>query len=236
MFWEDDKDENAPYIVPDDVVDLVYRIDCRALPLDHAHALSTAVRARLDWIDAEPAAGIHLVHGAESGNGWLRPEDAAHQLLHLSRRARMTLRVPRHRVEDARDLSGTTLDIDGHALHVGDATVKLFSTLSTQFARYVVSPDGVDDADETAFLQYVLAQLGALDVKARKILCGRTHSFALPGRTLVCRSVMLADLEPEQAIRVQQQGIGDFQKYGCGLFIPHKGIRAVHEMAKDKAG
>ncbi len=236
MFWEEDKDENTPYVVPDDVVDLVYRIDCRTLPLDHAHALSTAVRERLDWIDREPAAGIHLVHGAESGNGWLRPEDAAHELLHLSKRARMTLRVPRHRIDDARRLTGETLDIAGHALGVGEATVRLFSTLPTQFARYVAAPDGVDDDDETAFLKYVVAELDTLDIRVRKILCGRAHSFALPDRTLFCRSVMLADLDAAQAIRVQQQGIGDRQRYGCGLFIPHKGIRAVHETAKDKAG
>jgi CRISPR-associated protein Cas6 len=235
-FWKEDKDENAPYVVPDDVVDLVYRIDCRALPLDHAHALSQAVRERLDWMDAEPDAGIHLVHGAESGNGWLRPEDAANELLHLSRRARMTLRVPRHRIDDARQLTGETLDIEGHALAVGEATVRLFSTMATQFARYVASPDGIDDEDETAFLNYVVAELGALDIKARKILCGRAHSFQLPDRALFCRSVMLADLEAEEAVRVQQRGIGDLQKYGCGLFIPHKGIKAVHQMARDKAG
>lgn len=236
MFWEEDKDENAPYVVPDDVVDLCYRIDCRALPLDHAHALSSAVRGALAWMDEEPAAGIHLIHGAESGNGWLRPEGAANELLHLSRRARMTLRVPRHRIDDARALTGATLDIAGHALAVGEATVKLFSTLSTQFARYVASPEGVDRDDETAFLRYAVDALGAQDVRVRKILCGRAHSLEFPGRTLYCRSLMLADLEAEQAIQLQQRGIGDLQKYGCGLFIPHKGIKAVHEMTKDKQG
>ena len=83
MYWEDEKDENTPYVVPDDVVDLVYRINCRSLPLDHAHSFSTAVRDHLSWIDEEERAGIHLIHGAESGNGWIRPDDASNEVLHL---------------------------------------------------------------------------------------------------------------------------------------------------------
>ena len=135
MFWEEDKDENTPYTVPEDVVDLVYNITCKCLPLDHAHTLTTAIRAALPWIDDEPKAGIHLIHGAESGNGWMRPEDPTNELLHLSKRSRMTLRVPGRRIDDAGALTGAVLDIDGHRLEVGKMKTRLFSTLPTQFAR-----------------------------------------------------------------------------------------------------
>jgi len=40
---------------------------------------------------------------------------------------------------------------------------------------------------------------------------------------------MVADLEPEQSVRLQQIGIGPGRTIGCGLFIPHKGIAAVKE-------
>lgn len=234
MYWEDDKDENTPYVVPDDVVDLVYRIKCRTLPLDHAHSFSLAVREQLSWIDEEERAGIHLIHGAESGNGWMRPEDARHELLHLSHRARLSLRVPKHRIDDARELSGQTLDIDGHCLEVGKANVKLFSTLPTQFARYVVIPDGVEHDDEEAFMAYAVEQLRAFDIKVRKLLCGRAHAIQQPDKDLHTRSLMLADLEVEEAVTLQQQGIGRHKTMGCGLFIPHKGIKAVHQTTADK--
>ena len=170
MFWEEDKDENAPYTVPDDVVDLVYSISCKCLPLDHAHRFSTAIREALPWINDEPTAGIHLIHGAESGNGWMRPEDPTNQLLHLSKRSRMTLRVPGNRIEDAGKLTGAVLDIDGHRLEIGKAKTRLFSTLSTQFARYVVVPDGIDHQDEEAFMRYAAEQLKVLEVPVRKLL------------------------------------------------------------------
>jgi CRISPR-associated protein Cas6 len=235
MFWEEEKNENSPYVVPDDVVDLIYNIKCRALPLDHAHSLSQAIIEHLDWMVEEPNAGIHLIHGAESGNGWMRPDDTENQLLQLSHRARMTLRVPKHRIESAQQLTGVTLEIEGHALAVGKAKTKLFSTLPTQFARYVVVPEAIESQDEAAFLEYTAQELKSLDIKIRKMLCGRTHSFRIPGNSLNTRSIMLADLNVEEAVTLQQRGIGDQQAMGCGLFIPHKGVKAVHEMTADRA-
>lgn len=235
MLWEEDKEENEQYQVPDDVVDLVYNIKCRALPLDHAFSFSNALREALPWIDDEAQAGIHLIHGAESGNGWMRPQDPDNELLHLSHRTRMMLRVPKNRIDAARDLSGKLLDIEGHPLEIGKARIKLFSTLPTQFARYVVIPDGVDVDDEDAFTAYAVEQLRELDIRVRKLLCGRRHRLRHPEGDLQTRSVMLADLEPEQAVRLQQQGIGDWQKLGCGLFIPHKGIKAVGQASAAQA-
>jgi CRISPR-associated protein Cas6 len=234
MFWDQEKDEHSPYVVPDDVVDVVYNISCKCLPLDHAYSLSRALRAALPWMDDEMQSGIHLIHGAESGNGWMRPEDASNEVLHLSRRSRMTLRVPKHRIGAAQALTGQTLDVGGYALDVGQSKVKLFSTLSTQFARYVVVPDGVDRDDEAAFMVAVADQLRALDIKVRKLLCGRAHALHHPDGDLHTRSVMLADLEADEAIALQQHGIGPHRNMGCGLFIPHKGIKAVHETSTDK--
>jgi CRISPR-associated protein Cas6 len=234
MFWEEEKDETTAYRVPDDVVDLVYHISCCCLPLDHAYSFSQAVREHLSWIDQEEQAGIHLIHGAESGNGWMRPDNADEQLLHLSRRSRMTLRMPRHRIDDARKLSGATLEIDDYRLEVGESKVKLFSTLPTQFARYVVVPEDISHEDEEAFMAYAAGQLRELGIRVRKLLCGRAHAIRHPDGDLQTRSVMLADLEAEEAVLLQQQGVGEHKKLGCGLFIPHKGIRAVHEMTADK--
>lgn len=233
MFWEEEKDENSPYVVPDDVVDLSYHIKCRSLPLDHAHSFSQAVTEKLDWIVDEPQAGIHLIHGAESGNGWLRPDDTENQLLHLSHRARMMLRVPKHRIAAAQRLTGETLDIEGHTLEVGQAKIKLFSTLPTQFSRYIVIPASISTDDEEAFMEYAAGEIAALDIKVRKMLCGRAHSFRLPDGSVNTRSIMLADLEVDEAVALQQGGIGDQQAMGFGLFIPHKGVRAVHEMTAD---
>lgn len=227
MFWNEDREEDKGYKVPDDVVDLSFAISCKCLPLDHAYALSTALQATLPWIADEEMAGIHLIHGAESGNGWYRPQDSGDAVIHLSRRTRMTLRVPKERIEAARALEGTLLDVAGNPLEVGGASVKQLSALSTLFARHVVMPGA--DLSEAEFLQAVVDEMRALGIRVNKILCGRAHDLATPEGTVHTQSVMVADLEPEQAVALQQKGIGPGRKMGCGLFLPHKGIKPVKE-------
>ena len=82
-------------------------------------------------------------------------------------------------------------------------------------------------------MSYAADQLRELGIRVRKLLCGRAHAIRHPDGRLYTRSLMLADLEAEEAVLLQQQGIGRHKKLGCGLFIPHKGIKAVHEMTLD---
>ena len=103
---------------PADIVDAVFAIDCRSLPVDHAFALSAAIQAALPWFADEPEAGLHTVHGAASGAGWKRPE-GEDALLQLSQRTKLVLRLPGSRLQDAAALTGRTLDVAGHPMRVG---------------------------------------------------------------------------------------------------------------------
>lgn len=223
MYWQDD-DSRQKFKVPDDIVDFAYRIECPTLPLEHAYALSSALQAALPWLADEETAGVHLIHGAESGNGWMRPQDPEHELLHLSRRTRMTLRLPKDRVVDAQALTGQTLDIAGYPLRVGEGSVKLLSTSGTIFARYVVDEQA---AGEEAFIRSVAEQLQRVGIKVRKMMCGRTHVLKTPDHDVLTRSIMIADLDKPDSVRIQELGVGPHRKLGCGLFLAHKGIDPV---------
>lgn len=226
MFWNDEQEKKPEFVIPDDVVDLAFRVGCPTLPLDHAHALSRALLDVLPWLEDEEHAGVHLIHGAASGNGWYRPEDVTNEVLHLSRRTRMRLRVPRHRLDEARGLSGRRFDIDGHPLEVGDSEVFLLSSLSTLFARYVITGA---DTDEQAFLEEAARGLRDIGIDCRKMLGGISHTLQFPDGPVHTRSLMVADLEPEQSVRLQQVGLGAGRHIGCGLFLPHKGIKPVND-------
>jgi CRISPR-associated protein Cas6 len=226
MYWSDDDRKEPVFQVPDDIVDVSFAIKCPTIPLDHAHALSAELLEALPWLGEERGAGVHLIHGAASGNGWFRPEDAENEVLHLSRRTRMRLRVPSNRLEEARSLSGRRLDISGHALEVGKSDVHLLSSLPTLFARYVITEK---DTAEEAFLARVMAALQDMGINCRKMLCGITHTLSFPDGPVYTRSLMVADLEPEQSVQLQQSGLGEGREFGCGLFIPHKGIKPVKE-------
>lgn len=226
MYWNDEKEKQPVFRVPDDVVDLAFRVTCPTLPLDHAHALSRQLLQELPWLEEEAHAGVHLIHGATSGNGWFRPEDTSNELLHLSRRTRMRLRVPKHRLEDARTLSGKTLNIDGHSLELGKNEVFLLSSLSTLFARYIITRE---EDDEEQFLEEAAEQMRAIGINCRKMLGGITHTMRFPDGAVFTRSLMVADLEPEQSVRLQEVGLGAGRTIGCGLFIPHRGIKPVND-------
>ena len=221
MFWNEDRDEKIEYQVPDRVQDVIFRIDCKSIPQEHAHALAEALQAALPWLADEPEAGIHPLLGAESGNGWERPDT---EVLYLSRRQRLTLRLPKHRLDDAAALVGQTLDIAGHPLTVGDFTTRKLSDLPTLFAKGVITEPG---QSETAFLEQVAEQLRDMGIRIRKMMCGKEGQIAVPEGTLHTRSLMLAELDREESVRLQEKGIGPGRQYGCGLFLPQKDIKPV---------
>ncbi len=223
MLWQEDSSP-VPTDVADDIVDLSFRIECPMLPLDHAYALSVAILNKLPWLRDEKRAGIHVIHGAASGNGWMRPQDVEQEVLHLSRRARLTLRVPSHRIAEVAHLSGATLDVAGHWLRVQTPSVRPLNAIDTLFARYVIASE---DQDELRFVRYAADELAGMGIPVRKLLCGIARLIATPERNLFTRSVMVAGLNPDQSVRLQQQGLGPGRTIGCGLFIPHKGIEPV---------
>jgi len=219
MHWEESTPAEEP-VVPDTVVDAVFGISCRTLPVDHAYALSQAIQRALPWFASEAGAGLHIIHVAGSGNGWQRPVDPT-ALLHLSRRTKLALRIPKQRIAAANALIGQTLDVDGHALHVDEITLRPLSRITTLFSRYVLITT-VDD--EESFLEAAAGQLGTLGIRPRKMLCGLTTPIATPARTLQTRSLMIAGLSPGESVLLQQRGLGSERKLGCGLFLPHKDI------------
>lgn len=224
MYWQEDSDKDA-YIVPDDIVDLVFRVSCRCLPLDHAHALSQAVLRALPWMEEKEHTGIHLIHGAESGHGWQRPEDPDNEVLHLSRRTRLTLRLPKDCIVAATTMSGVNLEIGGYPMEVGQATVRPLSPLTTLFSRYVVASEKEDEAQ---FVRRAADKLTQMSISMPRLLCGRSHVFRLPNERIFSRRLMVTDLKVEDSVKLQQQGLGPHRKLGCGLFIPHKGIGPVN--------
>lgn len=225
MYWEDESKEPASNTLSDDVVDLVFGISCRALPVDHAYDLSQAIQQQLNWFASEPGAAMHTIHVAESGNGWFRP-DSSDQVLYPSRRTKLILRLPQHRIEDAMQLVGRTLNVGGYELLVNNAAQRQLSAITTLFARYIALEDTDNEVD---FMQVAHAKLGEMGVRPKKMMCGTLKRMNRPEGPLLTRSVMLANLKFEETVKLQQLGIGSHRWMGCGVFIPHKDINEIGE-------
>ena len=225
MFWQEDEDKTLPFSAPDDVLDVSFAISCKRLPYDHAWALFKAVETALPWLTEDRVSGIHPIHVAESANGWMRPEDDDDQLLIPSRRTRMSIRIPKTRLQDTLQLTGTKLDVGGYPLTVGKGKEKPFVNASVIFSRYVLSDEAEEEND---FLQRMADEIHRVaDFKIKKMLCGKSHQIRTDDGMAFTRHLMIADLDSDPSIKLQQYGLGEGRKFGCGLFLPHKGIKTL---------
>ena len=229
MYWQQ-KSEEKSFDVSDEILDLCFKMECKSLPLDHAWSLSTALTQAAPWLRSSHNTAIHLVHGAESGNGWMRPDNSKNEILHLSRRARFTLRIHQDQTKQACELIGLSLNIDGHPLMLKEFKPQLLVPQTTIFSRYIITDPNYD---EDAFLNQIAPMIESQGIKIRKMMGGLPHSFTTPEGLLTTRSLMLSDLEKEESIRLQQNGLGEHQLYGIGIFLPHKGIAAVKELNEE---
>ena len=226
MFWTENSENKEVFVVPDDIMDVMFSLKCKTLPIEHAHVLSKAMHEALPWMASDERAGVHLIHVAESGNGWMRPEDPENEVLCLSRRTKMTLRLPKERIEETKSiLLNKTFDIDGHALTVGEGVNKPFVALPTLFCRYVVTDK---NHDEMEFMHWAVDRLKEMNIPVKKMMAGKQNTFKTPEGSVYTRSLMVAELEEEQSVRLQQKGMGTHRTMGCGLFMPQKGIKAVN--------
>lgn len=230
MFWNQTETPDT-IDVPDDIVDLLFALDCRRLPVDHAYDLAEALVRVCPWMADEPGLAIHTVHVADSQNGWERPAHATGNHLQVSRRTRLRIRVPQARVRELLEvLPGTQIEVGGCSLRLGLGKVKSLSKETTLFARYVVAAPGpCPDTGEHDFLQAMALALAEIDIRIRKAMCGKTVALATPQGEIPVRSLLVADLSTVESIRLQQHGLGTHRLMGCGIFIPHKGIDAVNK-------
>ena len=194
-----------------DAIDVVFSLTGSRLRPDYALPLWQALRAALPWLVDEPSAGILPISGSSVGDG----------ILYLSQRAHLTLRLPQRRVADAAALSGLQLDLGG-PIAVGAARLRTLLPTPAQYSPCVA----VACADEEAFLAECATRLTAIGVSA-SLVCGRAQARSGESGEVCGFSLMLHGLSAAHSLRIQQLGLGDARKLGCGIFVPHKTATAV---------
>jgi len=224
MFWNQEGENQTQYQVPDDVFDLVFKLRGTSLDIDHAFALSSALQKHLtDQICSK--IGVHGVRMAGSGNGWNRPEQSDAELP-LSRRARLAIRVHRDDSEEVGRIMNQRLQIGSQEITLGSSVIRKLSTIGTLYARAICCDR---EQSETDFLTEVAGLLKMMKIKVSKMICGRCGEIRTADGSIFTRALLVADLEPEESVTLQQRGLGEGRMLGCGLFVPHKGIDPVFD-------
>ena len=198
----------------DDVVDVVFGLDGRAVALDYADRLWRELVERLAWLGDEPGAGVHPLAGVSAGG----------LELYLTRRARLAVRLNGLRAGAVGALAGHRLDLGGE-VRIGPASQRRLSPATVLYSSFV----SVGETDESRFLAHCRDGLATLGVRAPQLVCGKARRSV--GRDGEWRgfSLMIAGLGPEDSLAIQRTGIGGERGRGCGIFVPHKSIAAVGE-------
>lgn len=205
--------EKSDFVVDETAVtDIQFELRGVRVPIDHGYALFRALERLLPWLADDAQAGIHPIHGADSGSGELI----------LNHRTKLVLRLPAERANDALAIKGETLDVAGNTLLIGAGKAKTLPHHTPLYAHRV----STGSLEEAGFTRDIMRLLDELSIETR-FICGKRQTISTDGGAVAGYSLMLHGLPIEHAIRVQQVGIGNHRKLGCGIFIPHKSINAV---------
>ncbi len=212
---------DAPVTAPaEQFVDLQFPLQGYAVPLEYIDDLWAAVRNILPWMETDALAGLHLLSGLSPGaSEW-----------YLSGRSRLSLRLPRQQATLASAaLSGSHLQLGGSNIVVGAAKVRELAHTAVLYARFVtfssatLANEPMSEADFQAACQQ---QLATMDM-APRLICGKAQRASTSAGILTGFSLMLVGLGADATLKIQQHGLGDERKRGCGIFVPHKSMAAV---------
>jgi CRISPR-associated protein Cas6 len=195
------------------VRDVQFDLTGSELPADHGVTLYRELVRHLPWLEQTPEAGVHPVHGWPTGRN---------ANLVINRRIKLVLRLPVERVEDARALVGSRIDPGAGPITIGPLKVRPLTPYATLYSHLVV----MGPEDEAAFLAEARRELEHLGIQCG-LIAGKHRKISVPDGKVSGYSLMLHDVSLMQSITVQEQGLGRYRGYGCGIFIPHKSIKEV---------
>ena len=228
--WQETSNDETGHTAS--MTDIVFRIRCERLSVDHAAALANAVCEHAPQLKESNRAGVQSIHVAGSQNGWERPERLDEHLL-LSRRTRLRIRAEVESAESVIDtLTGCQLNILGSTMDIVSGDIRAFAPSATLLARYAFFDNIQADCDEPEFIDQIVKACQAVNYSPTKILCGKAHNIMSDDGERLTRSVLLADVPAAASIALQDNGIGDGRLFGCGILIPHKDTHAVHDQTE----
>lgn len=185
-------------------VDLCFKISGKNLPVDHGFALYGSISRILPSIHEAEEVGLKLVRGRYVGNG----------LLDISPHSELVLRIPAESIRDILPLAGKSLDVQRHRLTVGIPSTRALVPAATLFSPLVTTRNG---QEQSRFEAEIFGQMGLLGLNGR-LSIGKRRTFGIHGKQVVGYSVLVSELNAEESIVLQEQGLGGRRKMGCGVF------------------
>lgn len=187
-------------------VDLAFRLNGSAVPVDHGYALYAALSRIVPEIHETKIIGVQPIRGIYSGNGKLQLSDSS----------RLVLRLPDEEIRPYLKLAGKRLEVDEHLLSVGVPEVRMLLPVA-RLRAHLVTIKGFLKEEE--FLEAAKRQLQSLDVTC-EVLLGQRRTFRIKEKQVVGFEVTMTGLTAKDSVSLQENGLGGRRKMGCGVFVP----------------
>lgn len=204
---------NSP--LPNPYIDLKFTLTGHTIPFNHGYTLYAAISHQFPIIHNLDTLSIHPITG--------KPEFP--HLLHLTQDSSLYLRLPINQVPLIYRLAGKTLTLNDHKIRLGLPESTFITPHHHLYSRLVVIR-GFDEPQ--TFLEAAQRQLNQRNITATLSLTTRSQgepirrTIKIKSKTLVGYGVKISDLNEEDAISLQEKGIGGKHKMGCGVFIHTK--------------
>lgn len=190
-----------------ELTDLVFELSGVSLPASYPFALWDALVQQIPQLADDPRVGVLPLRGAQND-----------ELLLLSKRSKLVLRLPENLIGAASQLTGTQLEVASNILSLGRASTRAIQHYPTLHAQLAEGND-----DEVEFMLQVQQHFARLGISGQTI-CGIRRTLSSGQRMIAGYSLVVHDLKAEASISLQCAGIGEGRQFGCGIFIPYKVI------------
>jgi CRISPR-associated protein Cas6 len=194
-------------------VDLAFKLTGSKIPVDHGYVLYSAISRLLSEIHGAKNIGVHPIRGTYSGNGELMLRDSS----------RLVIRLESERIGEFLNLAGKRLDIDSHVLRVGVPEVRMLRPRAALYSRLVTIKGFMEPA---TFLDAAKRQLEKIGVKA-EIQVGERRTVRVKDKQVVGFELAALELDAEESLRLQENGLGGRRHMGCGIFVQSSAQRSV---------
>ena len=210
-------------------VDVIFPVAGSTLPWDHSYALFGALSRVQPLIHEDQfEVGIFPINGKNSKKN---------RELELTDRSSLRMRVPSVLIPDLMCFLGTTLELDGHRIRLGNPKIEPLQFTPRLFSPWVTLKDATDHG---TFLQRVAEEMHRLEVHGAFSLVAPKNDFAkdggpglpqpfirrtrsIKGNAIIGFALLIEELAVEAAHRLMTSGLGGRRHFGGGLFLPAKG-------------
>jgi CRISPR-associated protein Cas6 len=186
-------------------VELRFPVLGDALPRDYGRAIFRAI-SRV--IPEAASAGWLLVKDMQG----IRRSNCS---LDFLPKARLGMRLPQSRVSLMLKLSGKRIAVGRCPVRFGTPEISLLEPSSSLYAKRVTI-NGC--STPRAFLDALAWRLDEMGIEC-EIELGLRHRFRAGGRVITGYGLTLHDLNEEDSIALQEQGLGNHRHLGCGYFV-----------------